>query len=204
MAEDPAREPAHDEVLRAIDSVGAVLQAHLTAGHSPDPERGGMHGDAVRTETARAVQVLRHARERVAGQLAAGRLSAEGTADHDQQRIAVLTAAYQSLREDMQVRSAARFQFLGFVTAAAAVLAAGLGRLPAGTTLVLEILAAVLFAAGLATFWVSGRQQARISWRAAQIEAAINQALGGDKLLTWETDSQDRSFFDRYFLNLRP
>lgn len=51
----------------------------------------------------------------------------------DEEHVQVLALEYQTLRADLQTRSAARFQFLGFVTSAAAILATGLGHSTVGS-----------------------------------------------------------------------
>jgi hypothetical protein len=116
--------------------------------------------------------------------------------------VQVLALEYQSLRADLQVRSAARFQFLGFITAAAAILATGLGHLSSNQTHILEGLAFLLFIFGLASFWLQGKDQALISAHVANLEEKINQAMSAD-LLTWETQHQERSFFNYWILGLR-
>jgi hypothetical protein len=117
--------------------------------------------------------------------------------------VEVLALEYQSLRADLQVRSAARFQFLGFVTAAAAVLATGLGHSsPGQTTCILEGLGGALFILGLISFWLQGKDQALISAHLANLEERMNHAMSAD-LLSWETRHQERSFFNYWILGLR-
>jgi len=123
----------------------------------------------------------------------------------DDKRVDALGLEYQSLRSDLVMRSAARFQFLGFITASAAILATGLGdshsRLE---TRVLVSLGAVLFILGLITFWLQGSEQAAISVRIAHIEERLNGLVSEPGLLCWETDHQQRSFFNKWILGLRP
>lgn len=117
--------------------------------------------------------------------------------------VQVLALEYQSLRADLQVRSAARFQFLGFITASAAILATGLGHSSAGqTTYILEGLGGALFILGLASFWLQGKDQALISAQVANLEERINRAMSAD-LLSWETRHQERSVFNYWILGLR-
>jgi hypothetical protein len=128
--------------------------------------------------------------------------------DINDERLRTLSMEYQSLRSDLQMRSSARFQFLGLVTAAAAVLATGLGSSHTGhVTIVLEILAAVLFALGLITFWLQGKDQATISAYIASIENRINNLVppepGKVGLLRWEAINQERSKFDKWVPGLR-
>jgi hypothetical protein len=120
----------------------------------------------------------------------------------DEERVQVLALEYQSLRADLQTRSAARFQFLGFVTAAAAILATGLGHSTADLTT--YAIGGALFLVGLVSFWLQGNDQARISAHIAEIEQRINQLVPGQlNLLTWETRHQERSCFHRWILGLR-
>ncbi|WP_431681262.1 hypothetical protein [Kitasatospora sp. KL5] len=112
----------------------------------------------------------------------------------------MLALEYQSLRSDLVMRSAARFQFLGFITASAAILATGLGS----WHLRLVSLGAALFVIGLTVFWLQGKEQAEISTKIAEIEKRINDLVPNDpNLLSWETTHQERSFFDRWILGLR-
>jgi hypothetical protein len=119
-------------------------------------------------------------------------------------RVDVLGLEYQSLRSDLVMRSGARFQFLGFITASAAILATGLGDSRSILeTRVLVSLGAVLFIVGLITFWLQGSEQAAISAKIADIEGRLNHLVGDPGLLSWETDHQQRSFFNRWILGLR-
>lgn len=119
-------------------------------------------------------------------------------------RVDVLGLEYQSLRSDLVMRSGARFQFLGFITASAAILATGLGDSRSILeTRVLVSLGAVLFIVGLITFWLQGSEQAAISAKIADIEGRLNHLVGDPGLLSWETDHQQRSFFNRCILGLR-
>jgi hypothetical protein len=122
----------------------------------------------------------------------------------DDKRVDVLGLEYQSLRSDLVMRSGARFQFLGFITASAAILATGLGdshsRLE---TRVLVSLGAALFILGLITFWLQGSEQAAISAKIAHIEESLNGLVSEPGLLSWETDHQQRPFFNKWILGLR-
>jgi hypothetical protein len=122
----------------------------------------------------------------------------------DDKRVDVLGLEYQSLRSDLVMRSGARFQFLGFITASAAILATGLGdsrsRLE---THVLVILAILLFILGLLSFWLQGSEQAAISAKVYHIEEKLNGLVNEPGLLSWETDHQKRSPFNKWILGLR-
>jgi hypothetical protein len=122
----------------------------------------------------------------------------------DDKAIDVLGLEYQSLRSDLIMRSGARFQFLGFITASAAILATGLGDSHSSLeTHVLVVLGIVLFIFGLVTFWLQGREQAVISAKIASIEQRLNNLVQKPGLLSWETTHQERSFFNCWILGLR-
>jgi hypothetical protein len=119
-------------------------------------------------------------------------------------RVDVLGLEYQSLRSDLVMRSGARFQFLGFITASAAILATGLGDSHSRLEIrVLVSLGAALFVLGLITFWLQGIEQATISAKIAHIEERLNDLVSEPRLLSWETDHQQRSFFNKWILGLR-
>jgi hypothetical protein len=122
----------------------------------------------------------------------------------DNKHVDVLGLEYQSLRQDLIMRSGVRFQFLGFITASAAILATGLGdshsRLE---TWILVGLGIVLFILGLITFRQQGGEQAAISARIAEIEEKLNGLVEAPGLLSWETKHQERSRFNRWILGLR-
>ena len=122
----------------------------------------------------------------------------------ENKRVDVLGLEYQSLRSDLVMRSGARFQFLGFITASAAILATGLGDSRSILeTRVLVSLGALLFIVGLTTFWLQGSEQAAISAKIAEIEGRLNHLVGDPGLLSWETNHQQRSSFNRWILGLR-
>src|SRR5947207_2934972 len=86
-------------------------------------------------------------------------------ADHSErdQVIQVLSLEYQTLRDEMIMRMSSRFQFLGFMTAAAALLATVVGR-PASSlqSWIIVSLAAGVFIFGLICFWLLGRHVVHI------------------------------------------
>lgn len=76
----------------------------------------------------------------------------------DDKSVDVLGLEYQSLRADLVMRSGVRFQFLGFITASAAILATGLGGSHSkAETRVLVILGIVLFVLGADHFLATRR-----------------------------------------------
>ncbi len=125
------------------------------------------------------------------------------------EHVQLLSMEYKSLRSDLQMRSSARFQFLGLITASAAVLATGLGGSHSpDTTKVLAVLGIALFLLGVGAFWRQGRDQAIISYKISSLERRINNLArtepGERDLLSWETfNYENRSRFDEWFLGLR-
>jgi hypothetical protein len=124
---------------------------------------------------------------------------------HSDEYVRILSLEYQSLRSDLVMRSAARFQFLGLVIASAAILGTGLGGSHSNlATRILVILGVVLFCLGLISFWLQGRDQAVISAQIAAIETRINELVPTEPvLLNWETTHQERTVFNRWILGLR-
>jgi hypothetical protein len=121
-------------------------------------------------------------------------------------KVQVLSLEYETLRADMLMRTSSRYQFLGFVTAAAAILATGAGHLSLGPGVwFLAILAGGIFLLGLASFWYQGTYVARMSMKVAEIENRINDLVPVEpgKLLGWESDHQRRSRFDQWVLGHR-
>lgn len=117
---------------------------------------------------------------------------------------------YQSLNAQIIARLSARYQFLGFLTAGSAILAAASGQpiFRAGTWL-LATLAVGVFALGLFCFWYLGRNMAILSARVAHIEKRINSLVPVESsdtsgLLSWESDRQQRTTISLFFEGLRP
>ena len=124
--------------------------------------------------------------------------------------IQVLSLEYQTLRQDILIRASGRFQFLGLMTTAAALLASGvLGHsVFSGQTLVAAVLSAAVFVFGLTLFLLVGRQMVNASARVAQLEERINALVPCESdsrpLLSWETDSQHHSFVGYLSLGIIP
>jgi hypothetical protein len=99
-----------------------------------------------------------------------------------------------------------RFQFLGFMTTAAALLASGaLGHSAFGGQTWLAVMLAVgVFTFGLACFLILGRQMVRLSARVAKIENRINALMSAEYgtpiLLSWESDHQRRGPLQKLIL----
>ncbi len=92
-------------------------------------------------------------------------------------------------------RLTARYQFLGFLTAGAAILAVASSHpgFSAGTWL-LGSLAIAVFVFGWFCFWYLGRMVVVQSAHLAAIEQRINELVPADpRLLTWESSHQQES-----------
>lgn len=118
--------------------------------------------------------------------------------------IQVLSLEYQSLRDEMQTRTSGRFQFVGLMTTAAALLLVGVGGSDRLGTWLSIILAGGVFLMGLVAFWILGIHIVNISSRVAQIEARINSLLpplpDGQRALSWVSDHQQRPLLVRLVL----
>ena len=114
--------------------------------------------------------------------------------------VQVLSLEYQTLRDEVLVRISSRYQFLGFTTAAAALLATGSGSLVSGPReWLLPVLAGVIFVLGIVWYWYLGATIAMLSQRIAEIESRINSLVPADPtLLSWESSHQRRTLFDRW------
>jgi hypothetical protein len=120
-------------------------------------------------------------------------------------KLQVLSLEYETLRAEMLTRTASRYQFLGFTTAGAAILATVADRLSLVPGVwFLAILAGGIFLSGLASFWVLGRDLVLLSVRVAGIESRINDLVPGNpRILSWESDHQRRTRFARWVLGFR-
>jgi hypothetical protein len=119
--------------------------------------------------------------------------------------IQVLSLEYNSLSAQIMSRMSARYQFLGFLTAGAAILAAASSR-PAfsGGTWLLGSLAIMVFAFGCFCFWYLGRMVVRQSAHLAAIEQRINELVPAEpSLLTWESSHQKDSGLVDILMGLR-
>jgi hypothetical protein len=118
------------------------------------------------------------------------------------QAIHVLSLEYQTLRDEMIMRMSSRFQFLGFMTAAAAVLATIIDHSVSGLQMwVIVGLAVTIFLFGVTGFFILGRHLFYMSARVAEIEQNINEMLppqpGVPSLLGWESERQGRTLLER-------
>jgi hypothetical protein len=111
----------------------------------------------------------------------------------------VLMLEYGTLREEKLVRISARYQFIGFGTAAAALIGVAIGY---SSGLKVWLLIAVSTAVCIIGFYGYCRMVVRgklLSARVAEIEDRINKLVpvesGTRKLLAWESEHQTESFF---------
>src|SRR6266704_22076 len=116
----------------------------------------------------------------------------EGHVDRER-IIQLLSLEYQTLRDDLLVRTSGRFQFLGLMTTAAALLATGIfGHSVFGSqNWIAATLALGVFAFGLVCFLILGRHMVILSTRLAEIERRINALVpaepGFSAVLSWES-----------------
>ena len=122
----------------------------------------------------------------------------------------VLTLEYQNLNAQIIARLSARYQFLGFLTAGAAILAAASGQ-PAFSsgTWVLGALAAAVLASGIFLFWYLGRTIALQAAYLAEIEERIDklvprESADSPKLLSWELEQQSKKTIVLFISGFRP
>ncbi len=122
----------------------------------------------------------------------------------------VLTMEYNSLNTQIMARVSARYQFLGFVTAGSAILAAASGHpIFSSGTWVLAALAIGVFVFGIFCFWRLGRTIAILASRVAIIEKRINKLIPAEsadapRLLSWELDQQQKAGITLFLQGLRP
>jgi hypothetical protein len=118
--------------------------------------------------------------------------------------IQVLALEYQSLNGQLLARLSARYQFLGFLTASAAILATGIGHpIFDLETWVQGSLAIAVFLFGVLCFWMISRNIAVIGARIATLEERINELVptgpNASKLLNWESEHTHRVSFRAFF-----
>jgi hypothetical protein len=129
--------------------------------------------------------------------------------DHDQ-IIKLLSMEYQTLREEILVRTSGRFQFLGLMTTAAALLTTGVvsPSIFKDDQLIAAALAAVVFIFGVACFVYLGRRRIAVSIKVAAIEKRINAMVpaepGFPDVLNWETYYGQLTLCQRIRLALFP
>lgn len=100
-----------------------------------------------------------------------------------QPRIEVVLHEYDALRSEIVSRTESRFGLVGFLVIAATIL--GATGVADSLRWVLIVIVLVL----LAGIWVVfGLYIRRCAERLKEIEASINDQLGGDPVLTWESE----------------
>lgn len=115
--------------------------------------------------------------------------------------IQILSLEYQTLRSEIMTITTGRFQFLGLMTAAAAILASGLsGTISTSYRWLLVSLVIVIIIGGVAYFWILGGIVVKLSRRIAIIEGKINELASHPQLLSWESEHQNRSWWNRLTL----
>jgi hypothetical protein len=113
--------------------------------------------------------------------------SAATDADRDRY-IQVLALEYQAMRSELTMRLSARYQFVGFITGAAALIGAGIGYSTVGAkTWILAGLAILVIFAGILGFYRMGFHIIHLAGRLATLENRINAIAepGAAALLTW-------------------
>jgi hypothetical protein len=119
--------------------------------------------------------------------------------------IQLLSLEYTSLRNEMVAKMSGRYQFLGLMTTAAALLGSGIAR-PQFTSgrLIFSGLAIAVFLLGLVCFGVLGRHIIELSARAAEIEHRINALVpvssGMPALVNWHSEHQQRTRLNQIML----
>src|ERR1700730_10890565 len=110
-------------------------------------------------------------------------------ADRDRM-LQVLALEYGTLREEILMRLSARYQFVGFFTAAAGLIAVGIGYSSGLKLWLLVALAAAVLAVGIYGYLRMQFYGRLVSARIAEIEDRINKLVpvesGARNLLTWE------------------
>jgi hypothetical protein len=127
-----------------------------------------------------------------------GTPASNGEAAYRDHAIQMLAMEYEALRAEILTRTTARFQFLGFVTAAAALLGSGITSPFLSTrTWILAITAALIVVFGMLSFFRMGHSIVLISARVAHIEQRLNELVpagpGSPNLLSWESEHQHLS-----------
>lgn len=123
----------------------------------------------------------------------------------------MLSLEYQALRDEVLVMSSGRFQFLGLMTTAAALLTTGLfsSSIFKNQIWIAAILAVAVLGFGVFNFLRLGRRRVAASVQVAAIEERINALVPAEPpyatVLSWESAHQDRdSFASRIGLGLDP
>lgn len=123
--------------------------------------------------------------------------------------IRVLSLEYQTLREEILIRTSGRFQFLGLMTTAAALLTTGVfsSSVFKSQTWISAGLAVLVFTFGVACFVYLGRQRALAFAKVVALEIRINALVpaehGYSAVLTRESDREHWTLYKKLKLVLR-
>jgi hypothetical protein len=124
--------------------------------------------------------------------------------------IQVLSLEYQTLMEEILLRTSGRFQFLGLMTTAAALLSTGVFGHPVfrPQTWIAAALAAGVFIFGVACFVYLGRQRELIAFRVGALEKRINALLSAEPgfpaVLSWNSGYKHVSLYQKIRITLHP
>jgi hypothetical protein len=129
--------------------------------------------------------------------------------DENRERIIqVLSLEYQTIRQEMLLLTSGRFQFLGLMTTAAALLTTGVfgSSVFRSQTWISAALAILVFAFGVACFVFLGRERAIVSVKAEEIERRINALLpaepGFSAVLSLESNHKHLTLYGKLKLIL--
>lgn len=104
----------------------------------------------------------------------------------------VLTLEYETLRAEILARLSARYQFIGFITGAAALIGVAIGYSSGLKVWLLTAIAIIVLTTGFYGYYRMVVQGRIISARVAQIEDRINKLVpvepGAPDLLSWESE----------------
>jgi hypothetical protein len=115
----------------------------------------------------------------------------------------VLMLEYGTLRAEILMRLSARYQFIGFITAAAALIGVAIGYSSGLKVWLLTVVTITVLAAGLYGYFRMVLRGKLISARVAEIEDRINKLVpvepGTPNLLSWESEHQNEPLFTALF-----
>lgn len=103
----------------------------------------------------------------------------------NKERVEVLFKEYDTLRTEIIGRTVGGFQLIGIIALLASALIAWVGAHP--LTRVFWVCLAILVFAAAFVYYIAYRETNAAAKRIRSIEAQINELLGGEKLLQWES-----------------
>ena len=124
--------------------------------------------------------------------------------------IEMLSLEYQKISDEIVVRTSGRFQFLGLMTTAAALLTTGVfsSSVFKGQFWIAAILVISVFSFGVVCFVYLGRQRSTLLRRILDIERRINVLVppepGFAAVLTYQSSRKYLSIYERLKLVLHP